>query len=115
MRTLAEIYADVPGIECAGRCHGSCGPVPATVAEIAAIEAATHHPFATDKDMTCNVLFAGRCTAYAQRPLLCRLWGVTEGMPCVWGCKPERLLTDAEARALLQEAGREYVLPRLPE
>ena len=30
----------------------------------------------------------GRCTVYAARPMICRLWGVAQGMACPWGCQP---------------------------
>ncbi|MFG1709158.1 hypothetical protein ACFLIM_38800 [Nonomuraea sp. M3C6] len=41
------------------------------------------------------------------RPLICRLWGATEGMPCEHGCVPERgRLTDAEAQLLIKRSKR---------
>lgn len=103
---LADIYTHVPPIACKGLCHGSCGPVPATRAEIAAIERTSIVPFGVDSNATCSMLFAGRCTVYADRPLLCRLWGVVESMPCVFGCAPERLMSESESRALLTLAGK---------
>lgn len=42
-----------------------------------------------------------RCRAYAARPMICRLWGLMESMPCHYGCKPERYLTDVEAARFL--------------
>jgi hypothetical protein len=30
----------------------------------------------------------GRCDVYAVRPLVCRIFGASEKLPCVWGCKP---------------------------
>lgn len=103
---LAEIYARVPAIACKGLCHVSCGPVPATRLEIEAIEKTTFVPWGVDANGTCSMLFAGRCTAYEKRPLLCRLWGVVESMPCVFGCTPDRMLSDAESRGLLDAAGK---------
>lgn len=100
---LAEVYAKIPDIPCRGLCHGSCGPVPATHSEIAAIEKTTFVPWGVTADSTCSMLAAGRCSVYADRPLLCRLWGVVPSMPCLWGCKPDRWLTDKEAAELLAE------------
>lgn len=54
------------------------------------------------KTLPCPALSAfGRCRAYGARPAICRLYGVTEGLPCEYGCVPERVMTDAEAREVL--------------
>lgn len=48
-----------------------------------------------------------RCTVHARRPLICRLYGVSEGLPCPFGCKPTpRYLTKDEARYYIQESIR---------
>jgi Fe-S-cluster containining protein len=53
-------------------------------------------------DLACPVLNdAGRCSAYAVRPLICRLWGMVKMMRCPHGCEPSRWLTDDEAKSLL--------------
>lgn len=44
----------------------------------------------------------GTCSVYAIRPLICRIWGMVEAMPCEWGCKPSRMLTDDEAHHLIE-------------
>jgi Fe-S-cluster containining protein len=49
----------------------------------------------------------GRCAVYGIRPMVCRLWGLVEGMPCPHGCRPDGgLLPDTEGRRLLIEAER---------
>ena len=45
----------------------------------------------------------GRCSVYSIRPLICRIWGAAEGIPCVFGCQPERLLSKEEADVLMRE------------
>lgn len=30
-----------------------------------------------------------RCGVYEVRPLICRLWGIIESLPCPYGCVPE--------------------------
>ena len=50
----------------------------------------------------------GRCTIYDIRPLICRLYGTVKDNPrmqCAMGRAPKRnkMLTDAEARAMLEE------------
>src|SRR2546429_6087610 len=36
-----------------------------------------------------SMLRNGRCTVYEVRPMICRLWGMVEGMQCPHGCVPE--------------------------
>ena len=52
--------------------------------------------------LACPLLRHGRCTVYAQRPLVCRLWGVTESMECPHGCRPVRYLKYAQGQLLLR-------------
>jgi hypothetical protein len=40
---------------------------------------------------------------YDARPLICRLWGVSENLQCPYGCVPERMLTLEEAQDFMQE------------
>ena len=48
-----------------------------------------------------------RCTIHSRRPLICRLYGISEGLPCPFGCKPKpRMLTNAEARKYIQDSIR---------
>lgn len=54
-----------------------------------------------DADLTCSLLRDDRCSVYDIRPSICRLWGLVESMPCLWGCKPDRYLTDPEGHAFL--------------
>ena len=37
----------------------------------------------------CPKLKDGCCTVYDRRPLICRLWGIDEAMPCEHGCVPQ--------------------------
>jgi Fe-S-cluster containining protein len=110
---LAELYARVPEIpDCKGRCWISCGPIDMSVRErqrlreagykITDWQVAKGHP----GKYWCEALDgAGRCAAYERRPLICRIWGAAEGLPCPYGCRPvPRYLTDVEAARLLAEA-----------
>ena len=107
MTTLQEIYAKIPYLRCKRLCKESCGPVPATALERKALTAACGGALPATGSLTCPALTtAGLCGGYGARPVLCRLWGVTPAMACPWGCEPERWLSDAEARALLDEAER---------
>jgi len=97
MNRLDRAYAMVPVIECRGLCVDSCGPVIPSTAEAERI-ARRHH---TEVDFnrttySCTLLKDGQCSIYADRPLLCRLWGVVPKMPCVFGCSPIRGMMSAK-------------------
>ena len=98
----AALYARLPSIDCQRRCAGACGPLVATELEWARMESATGGE-AWGDDTVCPHLDrdAGLCRGYALRPLICRLWGVVETMPCPFGCQPERWLTAEDADALV--------------
>jgi Fe-S-cluster containining protein len=106
---LDAVYAQLPEIECRGKCWDSCGPIAMTAPEQARVAAAgvdipTSNYF-TDGPALCPALtMLRRCAVYEVRPLICRLWGLTEWMPCTYGCRPEGgLIKDAVARELLAQ------------
>lgn len=102
MPTLDQIYAEVPELECQGLCAESCGPIVVGRAERRRIQQ-RHGVTVLNLQPDCNALtILRRCSVYPDRPLLCRLWGVVESMPCPWGCTPARVLSDAEGHVLLR-------------
>jgi hypothetical protein len=105
VRKLEALYAELPKLDCQGKCAESCGPIFMTEIEWERItDDLGHTPEATS--LTCPMLTAeGRCSVYELRPTICRLWGLVERMACPWGCVPERWLTDAEAGDFLRRAG----------
>jgi Fe-S-cluster containining protein len=112
---LASLYARIPRIpDCDGRCWTSCGPVEMSDRERQRIRAAGTRitPYtqamANAGSFWCDALTGEkRCAVYDLRPILCRLWGAVEGMPCVYGCVPEGgYLTDAEGARLIAESLR---------
>ncbi len=106
---LQDLYDQVPAIPgCQGKCWVSCGPVEMSDRERQRARQAGYR--ITDaRDATrqidtywCEALTSeGRCAIYDLRPLVCRLWGTTEGMPCPHGCQPERWLTDDQSFELV--------------
>jgi hypothetical protein len=111
LRAFDAIYARIPALVCKGLCHDSCGVVPMSAFEWARLvarhgkEPGVRLVDPADGKPWCPFLTAARrCEHHAERPLLCRLWGTTEGMPCPHGCRPVRYLTDEEAYGLLREA-----------
>lgn len=97
---LDAIYAILPKMECKGLCQECCGPILMTRLEWKRIKSANKgKPTPIKKDLRCPLLKDGRCSVYGVRPLICRLWG----------CKPERMLTDEEVADIfkaIEEAGK---------
>ena len=104
---LAAVYDKIPAIKCAGKCQECCGPIVVTNAERKQMlrHGKPKNPARKADTLTCpslDVAF-GTCSVYVDRPIICRLWGVVAGMPCPYGCVPERVLSDDEAYALISE------------
>lgn len=107
-RALAAVYAQIPTIECRGSCHDSCGPIRMTRTEHRLVTAAgvdvPDRGFES-AGLSCPALtMLRRCGVYEARPVVCRLWGVVDAMPCTYGCRPARMLTMAEGYELLAQA-----------
>jgi hypothetical protein len=49
---------------------------------------------------SCELLVDGRCSIYQDRPLICRLYGVAEGLPCPHGCLSFKTITMREGKDL---------------
>ena len=123
MTKLNDIYAKLPGVLCKGLCHESCGVVPIAPVEREAMAAFTgrkvkvmpdvvinlhaKHRVLRPKDsddLTCPYLKQKRCSIHPARPLVCRMYGVVEGMPCPHGCvSSTKPLSDEEAHVIIEE------------
>jgi uncharacterized protein len=89
-KALRRLYREVPSPECKGLCWECCNTVPAQQVELENLERVAGGPgnLAAPAGQ-CQFLSADRrCTAYAARPLICRLFGAVRHMPCPFGCKP---------------------------
>lgn len=106
VQQIEAVYARLPQIACRGLCHGSCGPIVMQKLEMERmIQSVGFVP--AQKSVHCPMLTpAGRCMAYQERPMICRLWGLTKKMRCPFGCQPTRWLTDIESGAFLREIER---------
>lgn len=99
---LEALYAELPTIECMGLCGDACHFIGMTTLERERIRRTSGHDIKI-LDSPCPALdFMGRCATYQQRPMVCRLWGVVEGMECHYGCKPSPgYLTHEEGKVFL--------------
>lgn len=101
---VQAIYDQIPRIECQGKCWDYCGPILMSGLEMKRLVDAGGRAgamFSAD-DLLCGALDrrSHRCTRYAVRPLVCRLFGVVEDLRCPHGCRPERVLSRSEAVSL---------------
>ena len=98
----------IPVFACKPGCSECCGPVMMSRLEWQRIcDHLGYEPKGNPDTLDCPMLKDGRCSVYDIRPTICRLFGTIKGkMVCPHGCQPERLLTDAEARMLLDKAQR---------
>ena len=112
---LQKLYDRIPEIpDCDGRCWTSCGPIGMSDRENQRIRRAGRRitPYQEALKLAdtyyCEALTGDkRCAVYEMRPLVCRLWGAVEGLPCVYGCRPEGgYLSDAEGYWLISESRR---------
>lgn len=106
---LDALYAELPAIECEGHCWDSCGPIEMTEPERERIAERgvriRDNRFSVTGPMTCPALTPfHQCSVYEVRPLICRLWGVARRLPCPYGCKPSRRLTERETFEFLMRA-----------
>ena len=119
LEKLQEIYDSLPTmIDCKGLCWNSCGPIDMSTAErdriielgvlIPTFTEEASQRWANNEPLHCPALNRQtlRCDVYEARPLICRLWGATESMPCEHGCKPTRYLNDVEQYKLLLQTFR---------
>ncbi len=103
MTEIDRIYASLPKLKCQGKCQRSCGPILMSRVEWERIGDCLGLYPEGDASLVCPMLdrATGRCSVYLIRPLICRLWGMVRKMRCPWGCRPERWVSDKEARELL--------------
>lgn len=93
---LEAIYAELPEVPCTGQCYTSCSFIGTYAIERDNMRAAGITPPRVEQEPCPHLDWAGRCSIHERRPLICRLYGVTEAMRCPYGCKPERLLSREE-------------------
>lgn len=87
MSALREVWEQIPDVQCKGLCEHSCTNVGLG--------------FNTETSR-CAKLLEGRCSGYAERPTVCRLWGAVPEMPCPHGC--EQTLTSVEGMIIMMKS-----------
>lgn len=99
---VVKLYRSaIPVFQCLPGCHDCCGPVAASrweLAQLPPVDAATRR--AKQAKLTCPHLGEHGCTVYADRPLLCRIFGTVPDLPCPRGRRPLMLLDNGTEAAI---------------
>lgn len=96
MERLRKLYSLLPKVTGCRQCGDCCGHVPIMREEIEAI--GFDMPI---KEVDCRYLVDGKCSAYENRPLMCRIYGACVELPCPYGARSERVLDEQETDAIL--------------
>src|SRR6266702_1885774 len=128
---LDELYATLPTVECKRLCQAYCGPllipkiehcrleekrgfIPLTAGRVTVLNPEWKWmrveelaPVRPDDGLKCRMLMpvVGTCSVYKIRPLICRLWGMVDTplLRCPYGCVPDRWLTNADVKLLMEK------------
>ena len=121
---LHFIYKSIPDVHCKKLCgRDICSVIPVTDLEykrisenikrnpeVKILPLGTYNNHLIKKKVktfichTCEFLINDECSIYNVRPLICRLWGAVKSMPCHYGCKPVKYLTDEQAFNLIDRS-----------
>jgi Fe-S-cluster containining protein len=95
-RTLRFLRRRIPAFDCVPGCHDCCGPVTASSEEMARLPQKGDAERAAALDaLNCPHLGDRGCQVYAERPLVCRLFGTTPRLACPNGKRPETTIEPA--------------------
>ncbi|WP_410499568.1 YkgJ family cysteine cluster protein [Chitinibacter sp. S2-10] len=99
---LRYLRTQIPGFACLPGCHDCCGPVTASSEELSRLPRKTvaEHDAALAQ-YNCVHLGENGCTVYGERPLICRLFGTTERLPCPHGRQADTMI-DPRIEQLIQ-------------
>ena len=83
----------IPAFACEPGCHDCCGPVTTSSEEMARlpVKSDAEHDAAL-AELRCPHLGAKGCQVYAERPLICRVFGTTPRLVCPRGKHPAVML-----------------------
>ena len=83
----------IPVFVCEPGCHDCCGPVTASSEEMARLPMVSEEKRSIALAvLDCSYLGETGCTAYAERPLICRLFGTTPRLACPNGKRPDEMI-----------------------
>lgn len=101
---LDGLYGQLPAMECKGLCWESCFSVGLMPVEQTRIIVKHGLKIETGffEDGCPGLSPFRRCLVYADRPLICRLWGMVPSMRCPYGCEPTGgMLTEEQGQTFM--------------
>lgn len=113
---MRKLWEQIPDSKCRGMCQEACSAIAMSELELELLSGHRPLPFprmqamvddlsARGNDYRCPMLMNGRCTAYEDRPTICRLYGSESVLRCEWGCEPEEgYLSHSEGQRILGES-----------
>ncbi|GAB3252198.1 YkgJ family cysteine cluster protein [Chitinimonas naiadis] len=88
-QTIRFLRNHIPSFECVPGCHDCCGPVTTSSEEMSRLPRKTAaEQEAALRNLSCPHLGECGCQVYAERPLICRLFGTTPRLACPHGRGP---------------------------
>ena len=96
---IKALYKEIPAFECLKGCTLCCGSPAFSLFEWSQIKDRR-----TASGHACPYSVEGKCEIYAQRPFICRWFGITDEpmLRCPFGRRPKNPLTGAEAMELME-------------
>ena len=110
-KELSRIYGRLPAFKCREKCGECCGPVMWSLAEEIVIRDYLKKrglEYRKSKSLLdkCPYLTKDKkCEIYEVRPLICRAYGVVEGLECPF-VSANKLMSKAEYKLLEEEVSR---------
>lgn len=107
IKAVDAVYAAIPSANCQRKCQACCSPIGNLCTSferdrITARAGKAPNEFTPRSGELCNMLSPeGNCTVYDVRPAICRLYGVTKGLRCDFGCTPATGVSDESAAMIL--------------
>ncbi len=108
LEILQEIRQSIPeGINCLPGCTACCAHVPwsKTEWELLPDEARQKH---TIHSLKCPFIYSGGCSVYHHRAITCRLFGVSEDLPCPFGVIAEEVMDTYTSAEVFRRYKKEF-------
>jgi Fe-S-cluster containining protein len=99
---LKQLRDRIPEIKCIPGCTQCCGHTAWSEFEWYLIPEEKRKEF-DFFSLKCSFCKDGGCSIHEHRPIICRMFGVCEGMTCPMGVPVETMLTEETARAITRE------------
>lgn len=112
-QTIRFLRRHIPEFECRPGCHDCCGPVTASSEEMSRLPQKNGEEHARAlAELSCPHLGENGCRVYAERPLICRLFGTTPRLACPHGSRPAAMIDAAIERQVFRyfSASRQVLL-----